>query len=235
MRTMMLGLVGASLLVGLGGVASASIYEDFTTGKFFEPVAVPNGITWDAANTAATLAGGYLAIIHDAAENNFVFSLIDSSEYWSGPQKFGDIVGPWLGAIRQDDAHQWHWAHDGSPLLYANWYPQQPDYYGGYPDAVQYYAGSSSMGNTWGDAPGNGVSGLNAGLNYLSDGYVIEFDTAPVPEPATLIIWSLLGAGSWLGTRVWQQRRGPVSRQPWSPENRQAIRKIVARASHRGK
>ena len=36
-----------------------------------------------------------------------------------------------------------------------------------------------------------------------------------VPEPATIIIWSLLGMGSWLGMRVVRRRRGgPVGRQP---------------------
>lgn len=34
------------------------------------------------------------------------------------------------------------------------------------------------------------------------------------PEPATVIIWSLLFGGSWLGTRVMRQRRGPIGRQP---------------------
>ena len=50
-----------------------------------------------------------------------------------------------------------------------------------------------------------------------------------VPEPATIVIWSLLGAGSWLGMGVWRRRGGPVGRQPWSPEARQAIHKIIGR------
>jgi hypothetical protein len=50
-----------------------------------------------------------------------------------------------------------------------------------------------------------------------------------IPEPATIIIWSLLGAGSWLGMRVWRRKGGPVGREPWSPENRQAIYEIVGR------
>jgi hypothetical protein len=65
------------------------------------------------------------------------------------------------------------------------------------------------------------------------------YSIAAVPEPATIIIWSLLGAGSWLGMRVWRRRdprfgdelAGPV-RQPWSPEARQAIHEIIARGSH---
>lgn len=55
------------------------------------------------------------------------------------------------------------------------------------------------------------------------------FTQGPVhaPEPASVAIWSLLAAGSWLGVRIW--RRGkPVPRQPWDPEARQAIRARLA-------
>ncbi|MCE5268548.1 MAG: hypothetical protein LLG00_11750 [Planctomycetaceae bacterium] len=53
-----------------------------------------------------------------------------------------------------------------------------------------------------------------------------------VPEPMTLAVWSLLGA-SWCGVRVWRRRRSELERvtlrTPWTPENREAIRQIVAR------
>jgi hypothetical protein len=54
---------------------------------------------------------------------------------------------------------------------------------------------------------------------------------AVVPEPATIVIWSLLGAGSWLGLRVWRRPRY-VRRQPWSSETRNAIHEIIARGNH---
>jgi len=51
-----------------------------------------------------------------------------------------------------------------------------------------------------------------------------------VPEPATIIIWSVLGlAGAGLG-RWRRKRRAPVG---WSPENRQAIHDLVARGTPR--
>jgi hypothetical protein len=49
-----------------------------------------------------------------------------------------------------------------------------------------------------------------------------------VPEPATMIVWSLLGAASWLGMSVVRKGRR-VGRQPWSPEARSAILEIVER------
>jgi hypothetical protein len=48
-----------------------------------------------------------------------------------------------------------------------------------------------------------------------------------VPEPATIMVWSLLGA-SWLGMRIWRQGR-QVGRQRWSNENRAAILEIIAK------
>jgi hypothetical protein len=52
--------------------------------------------------------------------------------------------------------------------------------------------------------------------------------TTVVPEPATLIVWSLLGAASWLGMRVWRGGQR-ISRRSWSPDNRQAILDIIDR------
>ncbi len=49
--------------------------------------------------------------------------------------------------------------------------------------------------------------------------------TQTVPEPATMIVWSLLGTASWLGMRVW--RSGRRIGRPWSEENRAAIRGII--------
>ena len=70
----------------------------------------------------------------------------------------------------------------------------------------------------------------SSGLAF-EDGHVWEgvLELTAVPEPASVLVWCLLGAGSWLGMRVWRRRRIPVGRQPWSNENRQAIHEIVTR------
>ncbi|MBU4273477.1 MAG: hypothetical protein KKA28_16580 [Planctomycetes bacterium] len=34
-----------------------------------------------------------------------------------------------------------------------------------------------------------------------------RFQPGKNDEPATVIVWSLLGAASWLGMRVWRRRR----------------------------
>jgi hypothetical protein len=50
------------------------------------------------------------------------------------------------------------------------------------------------------------------------------------PEPATITIWALLGATSWLGMRVWRKPRS-AGRHAWSSETRNAIHEIIARGN----
>ena len=80
--------------------------------------------------------------------------------------------------------------------------------------------------NWWGDPLG--PSGTWGAAGSSGDGVTEYVDwseplAAPIPEPASLIIWSLLGAGFAGGAMARRRRR----RAPWSDENRQAIRRIV--------
>ncbi len=106
------------------------------------------------------------------------------------------------------------------------------------PDAIK----SSGSGN-WDNLNTAFISNLASiplhsfSLDYTSDWIAptslrLSVNIAVVPEPATIIIWSLLGFGSWLGLRI-SRRRGSVGRQAWSDENRQAIQDIVARGMPR--
>jgi hypothetical protein len=51
-------------------------------------------------------------------------------------------------------------------------------------------------------------------------------DNGDVPEPAAILIWSLLGA-SWTGLALMRRRRG--TRHSWTPEARMAIVSIIER------
>ncbi|MGA2032382.1 MAG: DUF642 domain-containing protein [Thermoguttaceae bacterium] len=56
-------------------------------------------------------------------------------------------------------------------------------------------------------------------------------NVTPVPEPASLVVWGLLGAG-WVGVNVLRGRRGMMGggskkSRAWSPEQRDAIHRIV--------
>ena len=69
------------------------------------------------------------------------------------------------------------------------------------------------------------------------DALVAEGDRGVVPEPTSLAIWSLIGAGCWFGQRMCRSKNGFVGgsfsgtlpRQRWTNENRTAICAIVER------
>ncbi len=61
----------------------------------------------------------------------------------------------------------------------------------------------------------------------------LEAAGAGVPEPASVIVWSLLG-GSWIGLGVYRRRRrGRFTERatPWSEESRTAIHQIIERGN----
>ncbi len=171
---------------------------DSADGFWYQPVLVPTGITWTAAQTAAVSAGGYLACPTNASENTFVFDLVDSDAYWTGLSVNQDILGPWLGASASNDTDAtWKWVN-GAAFSFAPWGPNQPD---GFPgdlpnQAVEYYD-FAAIGSTWGDTPQEGTPGFT-----LPQGYVIQFNTNPngpgiVPLPKA--VWSGLGLLIGLG------------------------------------
>ena len=95
-------------------------------------------------------------------------------------------------------------------------------------------AGISSAAQwIWGSKNGDGLfsNGVDDPQNWLFIKTTISTGSdagAPVPEPATILVWSLLGAASWLGMRVWRGGRR-IGRRLWSPENRQAILEVIGR------
>ena len=170
-------------VMSVGTVVSASIVEwsasDGGNGHYYEAILDADGITWDSASTAATLAGGYLATISSAQENAFVYDLVDDdTDFWlkipnSHNPSFLYYEGPWLGGFRNDQS-QWEWV-TGEDFSYTDWAPSQPIPNAGY-DKLQFW-GAGSMSQEWDN-------------QYYSDtanGYVIEY----IPEPATLLLLTL--------------------------------------------
>ncbi len=106
------------------------------------------------------------------------------------------------------------------------------------------YATDCTPGHDWYDFKANNLGKDPVAIAWLdTDPYgsgesqdqmvIVPGGLYDIPEPASLIVWSLLGAGSWLGLRVWRRRRGPVGRRPWLPENRTAILEIIECGAHK--
>lgn len=180
---------------------------------WYEAVPLSEGLTWEQANMTARARGGYLADIRTAEENAFVFNLIDAPQYWvsvSGDFTFAD--GPWIGALQADVSNEpagnFIWSSDGSPVLFANWDPGQPDNFLGDENYVKYFTfGSLARSDHWNDAPGEVVSAYVIEYTYNPTRLLSILD-GPYINPKNGHRYSLLEPGTWLASESAAMRFG---------------------------
>lgn len=144
-------------------------------GHFYEVVAVPEGLTWPQANSAAGLRGGYLATITSPEENDFVFNQINYTVYWN------ESRGPWIGGYQADGSVEpdggWQWI-SGEPFVYTNWSPGQPNNSNGHEKCLHFGWGETTVCSTWNDQP-DGFNGIHA--------YMVEYE---------LVVWRVSEGGN---------------------------------------
>ena len=200
-RVAVTGLLTALFVVTIVVRPVDAVLVQWTTsaggnGHFYEAVLFSAPLTWQAARDDAIAKGGDLVSISSAAENAFVFSLIDSTEYWTlaGPHNYG----PWIGGYQVDNTSEpsgnWAWS-DGTPWTFTAWASGQPDNNGAAEHHAHYFVPSNTRAATWNDWTGGGL---------LVDGYVLE--AVAIPEPnAAILLSSILGISS-LGV-LWKRAR----------------------------
>jgi hypothetical protein len=202
MRCLMLAGIVA-LLAGAGNARGAIQWSvtDGGNGHYYEFVNAH--LLWPEAKAAAesmTYLGvsGHLATVTSPDENDFVLHLgtimdpnvfttvawigLTDNEAYGGHESFGQ-PNP-----RTDG---WVWI-TGEPVSYTDWGDAPPNNADGNEDFC--------LIGSWA-----GMYGWNDQSDYFGANYIVEFDT--VPEPSTLIIWSLLG-GLGIGIGWWRRRRG---------------------------
>ncbi len=135
----------------------------------------PGGIARPTANDLAIATGGVLASPSTAAENAFVFSLVDHESFWvPGPDDQG--AGPWLGAIKIDEAPGWQW-DSGEAWAAAVWGPGEPNNLGGNEDRVLYWSHTPGQrSSAWNDWP----------RSRLGGGFVVEVACLGATAPASV-------------------------------------------------
>jgi prepilin-type N-terminal cleavage/methylation domain-containing protein len=162
-----------TMIPGLAGAAptflcSTDVPAGFTAGPnghFYR--FVPSTIGWSAASAAAsstTFNGqtGYLATITSAAEQNFVYGLVGTTNSaWLGGTDAA-VEGVWRWSGGPEAGQQFSTGAASFGGAYVRWPGGQPDDAGGTEECLHIYQG---FGNTWNDVPCNWP---------LSTGYVVE-------------------------------------------------------------
>ena len=152
---------------------------------------------WNAADAAASAAGGYLATILSAAENDFVHGLVVGNDSFWYTDGANNTQGPWLGGLQPAGSPEpgggWEWV-TGEPWGYENWAPGEPNN-AGPEDRLQFFGpGVGNKASTWNDVPQNTAA---------VRGYIVEWNSNPIPEASTYLLFGL-GA---LGLTVWRRRK----------------------------
>jgi len=98
--------------------------------------------TWTASEAEAENLGGTLAVINDAAEEDWVFSTFGA---YGGTNR-----NLWIGLRRQWPGGPFAWVTD-EKSDYVNWHEGQPDNAGGVENCVHIWARSSDNPNSWND------------------------------------------------------------------------------------
>jgi hypothetical protein len=148
-------IVAVALLASLAGASPEPWVHPDGSIHYYDAISRPSGLNWIAAFDSAEGYGGYLATITSAAENDFVFSLVDSSLYWHQRQGSGKLAGPWLGGTQDFGSPEpdsgWHWATDET-MNYLNWSKGQPDNQGGNENALHFGESAGVRLPNWDDA-----------------------------------------------------------------------------------
>lgn len=160
-------------------------------GHWYKAVVNTNGLTWTQVAQVAIGEGGYLATITSAAENEFVFSLVNSPEFFEG--NGGNGSGPALGGYQLEGAEEpaggWGWLTGETWGGYTNWYGGLPDDGMGFGEnRLQFFSGTQSVAAPlWNDLP---ADASNLG------GYIIERDKEATSSRSGFYGQSFIGPGA---------------------------------------
>lgn len=134
-------------------------------GHWYRAFRTNNPLSWTEARNLAQGVGGYLATPNSAAENNHIFSMVSSSNFWTG------VRGPWLGGFQaagqQNPASGWQWV-SGEAWGFTQWAQGQPDDAVPTESKLHYFNLAGVPARTWND--------LTDTANESVSSYIVEAD-----------------------------------------------------------
>jgi hypothetical protein len=218
----MLAMVASSF--GMSGAAQAQPVQYAGNCNWYQVVVVNDNISWTAARSAATLAGGHLVTLTNRDEDSFVRALTISTPgalFVLRPgQPTARILGPWLGGYQLPGSSEpgggWTWV-TGEPWAYTNWANVQPDNSG--PENYLHYYSTieTSFEGSWNDRADND-GGRNTGFivewdnpNQFAPSLVIGVQPTSAPVcPSGVAIFSATVVPALSGPFSYQWRKGGI-------------------------
>lgn len=175
-------IIGTFLLTAAGQVNATPVQWTLAAGgndHWYDLIDAPY-TSWSDANTSANALSfgnldGHLATITSAAENDFIFNILGVSDR-----------PIWLGGFQDENAAEpladWQWV-TGEAWTFTNWESGEPNNLTWNDEDALSFAFWEAKG-TWNDAP-------TEWEYYDTGGYVVEYESAPVPEPATMTLFGI--------------------------------------------
>jgi len=181
-----------TIIIAVLTLASSAVYaapvQWSGNGHFYEVVL--SSASWEDAKIAAASAGSFshLATITSAGEQNFIASLVAP---YNTPNVTGFKLGGFQPANSSEPGGGWQWV-TGETWSYTNWGNGEPNNAGG----EGYLYLDERYGWGWNDY-------VNTDSYYNPKGYIVEYDSNPVPEPGTMMLFGI-GLG---GLAIYGKRR----------------------------
>jgi hypothetical protein len=153
-------------------------------GHWYRVVRPGVAIDWEDAAVFAAWDSGRLCAITSAAENAFVFGLVDDPQYWNVNALYAN--GPWLGGVQSADAVEpdggWAWV-TVEPFVFTNWAAGEPNNAsGGDERFLNFYCLSPcTRGPTWNDHD-SAAGHLHYSDEFRPIAFIVEYAGLPCPD-----------------------------------------------------
>ena len=188
-RDWVLGLTAILACMTIASASSATILQTQTNSDNGHVYHLLAASSWTAAEAEAVSLGGHLATINDSDENEWVIDTFGGDDYalWIG-----------LNDAAKEDAFVWA---SGEPFAYGYsresppWALYEPGGESPGYDYVNIHMGSHPHSpDLWNDWPNGGINPCH--------GVVEVAGSEPIPEPATMVSFLILGGLRLLIRRV---------------------------------
>jgi hypothetical protein len=147
--------------------------ENGGNGHWYQLRMAGRGHTWTECRNNAVLAGGHLATVTTAQENQWIASLANRfPDAWVPDGGHGPILGGFQTISNGPPAENWRWVTD-EPWNFTEWAAYEPNDFGCSPaGAPESYLAYRNHGSVWNDIE----NAPDCSFGWLVPSYIVEFD-----------------------------------------------------------